>query len=98
MPQPLPLLPPVPEIRSEERCSPDPIQPTSFSAMPRVLQTFQTPLNVFGLFRKYLSDKLPSHDPEEHVDVMDLFDGVGDELRRPQVAGGDFYPYPNRNS
>jgi Plavaka transposase len=83
---------------SEQRCSPDPNQSTSSSATSRALQTFQTPLNVFGLFRKYLSDKLPSHDPEEHVNLQDLSNGLGDESRRPQGVQDEFYPYPNKNS
>lgn len=92
----------MPELVSEQRYSPDPIQSTSSSVKPslssRILRIFQTPLNAFGLFRKYCSDKLPSHDPEEHVNLLDLSEGLGDEARQPQVVGGDFYPYPNQSS
>ena len=105
VPQPLPLLPPTAEAPAEQEASPVPSQPTastSASSLPsRVLRIFRTPRNVFGLFRQYFTDKLPSHDPEEHIDLQELSDGsanAGNALRLPQRAENDFHPYPNESS
>jgi hypothetical protein len=64
-----------------------------------VRHIFQTTRNVFGLFRRYLSEKLPSHDPEEHNAPLDLTD-------EPTVAASPhpadnrnaFDPFPNKSS
>jgi hypothetical protein len=60
---------------------------------------FQTPRNIFGLFRQYFSETLPNHDPEEHKDLFDLTDEpiissapCSPENRNP------FGPFPNKNS
>lgn len=66
-----------------------------------VLQTFQTPRNSFGLFRKYLSNRLPSHDPEEYVDPLsDNSASVPSPSpsRQHPESETDFYPYPNKSS
>jgi hypothetical protein len=101
-PEPLALLPPTPELLSEQRSSPDPVTSTSSSSnIPRILRTFWTPRNVFGLFRKYLSEKSPSHDPEEYVDLLHLSeasDGADGAPPQLPMAGDDFRPYPNKNS
>ena len=70
----------------------------------RPLQTFPTPRNAFGLFREYQSDRKPSHDPEEHISLQDLFDSpiasanpsVPPEVSHPPE--GSFHPYPNESS
>ena len=109
LPQPLPLLPPTPESSLVQ-------QPTILQSLPnslrdslssRVLQIFRTPQNRFGLFRQYLSEQLPSHDPEEYVDFQDLSEGSACETsqtsapfthsRSPEVKD-NFYPYPNESS
>ena len=105
VPQALPLLPATTGVSAEQEASTVPSQPTtsiSTSSLPsRVLRIFRTPRNVFGLFRQYFADKLPSHDPEEHVDLQDLSDScenAGNALRQRQRASDNFYPYPNENS
>jgi Plavaka transposase len=52
-----------------------------------------TPRNIFGLSRKYESEKLLSHDPEEHVSLQDL-----SNFPIQAESGSVFYPYPNRSS
>jgi len=70
------------------------------SLASRMRRIFQTPRNVFGLFRRYCSDQPPSHDPEENVELSDLFD-------HPTITGSTsqslnnankFYPFPNESS
>src|SRR6202453_2284210 len=62
-----------------------------------ILSTLRTPRNIFGLFRQYYSDEMPSHDPEEHVILQDLCDDPGAaEPAIPPICG-DFNPYPNKN-
>src|ERR1700677_2612855 len=41
-----------------------------------VRKLFRTPQNVFGIFQQYHSEKLPTHDPEEHVELQDLCDDL----------------------
>jgi hypothetical protein len=84
--------------------------PSSSSLAPslssRVLQTFRSSRNKFGLFRKYLSNRLPSHDPEEYVDLHGLSDGPAgmagitspSSSRQHPESETDFYPYPNESS
>src|SRR5882762_927228 len=75
LPQPLPLLPPA-EIISEPTAPPSAsnshlrTQPSNLQC----LRTFQTPRNIFGLFRQFRSERLPSHDPEELVNLQELSD------------------------
>ena len=59
---------------------------------------FRTPRNIFGLLRQYCSDKPPSHDPEENVDLTDLTDNPTDADGTPQPQGSDFHPFPNKSS
>ena len=120
-PLPLPLLPPSDEISSlpasslSVRITSDPthISPSLPPIIPRLLRTFRTPRNIFGLFRQFHSEKLPSHDPEELIDLHDLSEQSQkpDELESLIAAGSSFTsaehehqsgnpldPYPNRNS
>jgi len=52
----------------------------------------------------YHSDRLLSHDPEEHLDLQDLFEASSDTnptLAQHHITGtndGDYGPYPNRSS
>lgn len=87
IPQPLPSLPlPAP-------CLP-PSQPNAHPS--HLHQIFRTPRNSFGLIRQYLSETLPSHDPEEHIKSLDLFDKPTDAAA-PTVQP-NYSPYPNRSS
>src|SRR6202008_3006705 len=78
IPQSLPLLPPA---SYGSTSTPDPTSSLSAGgslnslAHPSPGQNYlRTPQNIFGLLRQYHSDKLPSHDPEEHIELQDLTD------------------------
>jgi hypothetical protein len=65
----------------------------------RMHQIFQTPKNIFGLFRRYFSDTLPTHDPEEHKDIFDLSDEPIISTRPHFTNNGNpFEPFPNKSS
>src|SRR5882762_4791242 len=107
VPQPLRLLPPTSESCSLPSTPIGPLPSTSPSLSPppvpvsRVLQTFCTPRNGFGLFRRYHSVRLPSHDPEESIELQDLINPVavaGQTSSLPREANHTFYPFPNKNS
>ena len=105
VPQPLPLPPPPPvstiptnlhPISSPPATSP----PASHSLVSYIGRMFQTPRNVFGLLRRYCSDRRPSHDPEENIDLFNLSDyphnvGSSSETQRDT---NQFYPFPNHSS
>lgn len=88
----------------ESTVPPEPTVPSPRpSVSTRVLQIFSTDRNAFGLFRVYHSDRKPSHDPEECIDLQDLSDspaatGNAVPLEVPQPAESSFYPYPNESS
>jgi hypothetical protein len=100
LPTPLPLLPPTAEtLLGIVSQVPDP-QPAPSAGFSGVSTKIRSPRNIFGLFRQYNSDKTPSHDPEENVNLQDLCDepvAAGPTVPRLEPVG-DFYPYPNRNS
>jgi len=112
IPQALPLLPPVPELLFDcPPILPSPISlPSASDSAPksssqaeasRARKVFRTPQNIFGLLRQYLSDKLPSHDPEEHVTLRDLYDHENRDhaADTPLLQGRSvFHPYPNKSS
>jgi hypothetical protein len=53
--------------------------------------------NSFSLFRRYRSDKFPSHDPEGDIRESDLLDIV--DVRKPTSDSTPSYgPYPNKGS
>jgi hypothetical protein len=58
----------------------------------------RTPRNIFGLFRQYRAERLPSHDPEEFVGFQDLQDAPVSTDRPLQNLDNIIYPYPNENS
>jgi len=58
--------------------------------------TLDTVPNAFGLFRRYFSKHLPSHDPESEVDLSDLSNAP--TSIEPQVVDLAFSPYPNQSS
>jgi hypothetical protein len=89
--------PPIPSVPSLSTSLLSRGQP---SVASRICQLFRTPRNIFGLFRQYHSEQLPSHDPEEHVDLQDLFDDSETAGCAPSQSqsSNPFYPYPNQNS
>jgi hypothetical protein len=123
VPQPLPLLPPTADGLGESDAPTTSHAlfdaPSSSSVLPtrsfqsRIRQLFCTPKNIFGLFRQYRSKNLPSHDPEEHVELQDLYDPTGEHTDPPGFPNGSnlvtdqsgqlqskalFYPYSNKSS
>ena len=69
-----------------------------------IRQLFNTPRNTFGLWRQYNTETLPSHDPEENIQLSDLFDdnplpqcNHAETLKSPSIQN-PFYPYPNKSS
>jgi hypothetical protein len=74
--------------------------PSIHSFASHVGQLFQTPHNVFGLFRQYCSDKPPSHDPKEHIDLSNLsnFATGTSHTSQSHILEADFYPFPNKSS
>jgi hypothetical protein len=80
------------------------------SCLSRWLKFFRTPRNIFGLSRRYFTEKLPSHDPEELVTLMDLCSSSPVESTAchehsthpqptlPHDSTMNFYPYPNEAS
>jgi len=106
-PQPLPLLPPVSPAPLNDDVMPQaPSPPASNepqseerSLGSRMRQIFQTPRNIFGLFRRYFSEQLPTHDPEEHKDLLDLSDEpIISTSPRFTGNGNPFEPFPNKSS
>jgi hypothetical protein len=109
VPESLPSLPPAgyqPSVPSDFPSSSAPLPSPLASAASgpntsltsRILQVLRTPRNIFGLFRQYRADKLPSHDPEELVGFRDLQDGPTSCDQSLQNLDSIFYPYPNENS
>jgi hypothetical protein len=96
LPQPLPQLPPVPPPTP----SPAAVSESTIGSLRSCISRALTPRNVFGLFRQYHSEVLPSHDPEEHVELQDLSD-IPTITAHPQIQPSSpslLYPYPNESS
>jgi hypothetical protein len=102
IPESLPFLHPTPSDQpplppSTSTVSAIPASAPAGSLATRIRQIFRTPRNVFGLSRLY--QEPPSHDPEEHVDLNDLFDCSATAGNASRQHGENlFHPYPNRNS
>jgi hypothetical protein len=70
----------------------------------RILQIFRTPRNAFGLYRQYYTDRLPSHDPEENIQLKDLVEESNNGQASPVALSLEhqsdnlLYPFPNKNS
>jgi hypothetical protein len=62
---------------------------------PRIRRIFTTPLNAFGLSRRYEATQLPSYDPEEEVSLQDLSNIPAIEN---SMEPKSFYPFPNRTA
>ncbi|KZP02410.1 hypothetical protein FIBSPDRAFT_970022, partial [Athelia psychrophila] len=68
---------------------------TTGSTSHSIATSIDSPRNEFGLFRRYRSDKLPTHDPEEHVDLLSLMDSQ----KEPQALTTHQYgPFNNQSS
>jgi hypothetical protein len=117
LPKPLPPLPP--EQISDDICTNStnisaPSQPqavpSSFTSAEGVVSHIRrlltTPRNAFGLWRRYNTDTIPSHDPEEHIQLCDVFDNLPchsniEATNSPNATSqgrNPFYPYPNESS
>lgn len=79
--------------------------PSTFTPSHRLnLCHFQTPRNIFGLYRRYYGTKRPSHDPEDHLTPQDLCETSPDIppsiLCHAGILSNDqsFYPYLNCTS
>ena len=62
------------------------------------LRIFKSPINDFGLFRKYLSMTYPTHDPDaETQDLMPSKAEINPD--KPDIISASlFAPYPNQNA
>jgi hypothetical protein len=109
VPEPLPLLPPVFQIPINVTSTPqahllpasEELRHSSVEHSPglRIRKMFQSPKNIFGLFRRYFSDTPPVHDPEEHQDLSDLSDEpIISSLPRFAESENPFKPFPNKSS
>jgi len=107
VPQPLPLLPPVSPVPINDDVIPQTpsshnsngLLSANHSPGPHIRQIFQTPRNIFGLFRRYFSEKVPTHDPEEHKDIFDLSDEpIISTSPRFADNRNHFDPFPNKSS
>jgi Plavaka transposase len=58
---------------------------------------YNSPCNVFGLFRKYKTVHLPIHDPEENIALAELSD-IPSQLSLSTFNQNALYPYPNSSS
>lgn len=109
LPQALPPLPPLPPAPAGH-----PIVEAPLPSLPsRIRRAFKSPRNIFGLFRRYRCETPPSHDPEAHVDILELSDDsinppatserdladVRDNLgpELPITDANSFQPFPNKN-
>jgi hypothetical protein len=112
IPVALPQVPPGSEVPNHQSMPSSEFPPIAQvpSISSRLRRVIQTPRNVFGLFRRYFLEKLPSHDPEENLDLLALFDIQHPATTAPLVSpltpppsptpseNSPFYPYPNYNS
>jgi len=69
LPQTPPALPPSAIAQPTNIPSPTPLATQARTSLRRI---FTTPPNVFGLFRQYETNELPSHDPDQHLSLQDL--------------------------
>ncbi|KAF7975060.1 hypothetical protein HWV62_10563 [Athelia sp. TMB] len=88
--------------------------PSSALPSPRPVSTpapeptkIDTAQNVYGLFRRFIGDQLPSHDPESRIDLRALTDsastpGGNVDLERTALPNVDsqqsLYPFDNLNA
>ena len=72
-------------------------------APPRVFRPFRrvldTARNSFGLFRRYLAEKFPSHDPDGDLQSADLSDVMDAQLQeKDSITPHAYGPFPNKSS
>jgi Plavaka transposase len=94
LPQPPSALPPSNIAQPTSIPSPPPL---ATQASPPSRRIFTTPANLFGLFRRYEGNGLPSHDPDEHLSMLHLTNipaSSTSSASDPQ----SIYPYPNHSS
>jgi hypothetical protein len=99
LPQPLAALPPAAiEVTALTSGVTAPISPNIHPAgfASRFRKTLQTSRNAFGLFRRYFSQRFPSHDPESELNIPALSNIVPTDVETPSLPSYD--PYPNKNS
>jgi hypothetical protein len=104
-PESLPPLPPLVRVVDDAvslpqpRAGPSSSQPVTSGSFLRKI--FRTPRNTFGLVRQYFSETLPSHDPEEYLELQDLSDEPVPVVLPTAQSLSDvkiLFPYPNRSS
>ncbi|EGO23151.1 hypothetical protein SERLADRAFT_371382 [Serpula lacrymans var. lacrymans S7.9] len=66
------------------------------SIRDRVKRFFNTPRNMFGLFRRFHREELPSHDPEDSED-SDTSEDTPTPFRVEGHSDHSFSPYPNKS-
>ncbi|KAG6904966.1 hypothetical protein DXG01_005923, partial [Tephrocybe rancida] len=81
----------------------NPKDPTMHPATPPTPEPrFQTPRNIFGLSRTYCSSGAPTHDPDDHTTLSDMFDDNAEPCpiapTAPLTQLSPYHPYPNQNS
>jgi len=74
-----------------------PALPPSIQHVPTIADSdIKTPCNTFGLWRRFFSKTLPSHDPEEHATLENLSDIEPSAPSHNREIS--FSPYPNESS
>lgn len=94
---------------------PEPHQESPTDSSPvsstRTRRFIDSSKNLFGLFRRYFSNQVPTHDPEELVDLEALAESASGFENAERVPGGSvdidteqmpndrsLYPFPNESS
>lgn len=93
LPEPAPAIPPIQVLALPVRNS----QGLSTTLTPSASGTIDTPMNTFGVFRRYHGNKLPTHDPERDSNLFTL-SNIHAITPTPQVFEDPYYPYPNKSS
>lgn len=103
------ILPTAPSANEVVLPEPPPLPPSNPPGIPPVYteceptQSLDTIQNEFGMFRRYFSTKLPTHDPEVLID-LDMLSNLPKPPVRPSSSNEEcdsalpLYPYPNENS
>jgi hypothetical protein len=91
----IPVVPPAFQEPSSSSSDKSCGQTPSACVGTQLRRILDTPLNVFGLFRRYNTIEKPSHDPEEHIVLQDL---SNIPAKTDFSDSNPFYPFPNRSS
>ncbi|KAJ3508101.1 hypothetical protein NMY22_g16721 [Coprinellus aureogranulatus] len=67
---------------------------------PKVVKptAFLGPTNSFGLRRRYYGCSLPTHDPEEYLELQDLYESHHTSVIPEKQPSSPFGPFPNLSS